>query len=167
MRVEAEARLGAEKGKHSDERKPHFSGFRARKLNSRLGTLYLMVPKVRKGGYMPFFLTDRKRSESTLIGLVPEAFLNGVSTLKIERLARSSGLKSLSASRVSEITSGLDERVKEFWTRPLKGEYPFYGKMPYMRGSGWTVGSSPWRLWQLTVWITSDRGWRWSRCMGK
>ncbi|NPV84138.1 MAG: hypothetical protein HPY46_11225, partial [Candidatus Aminicenantes bacterium] len=28
MRVEAEARVGAEKGKHSEERKTHFSGYR-------------------------------------------------------------------------------------------------------------------------------------------
>ncbi len=127
MRVEAEAKVGTPEGKHSQERKTHFSGFRVRKLNSRLGTLYLMVPKLRKGGCIPFFLTERKRSEAALMGLVQEAFINGVSTRKIERLAGSLGIESPSASRVSEITSGLDERVKEFRTRPLKGEYPFYG----------------------------------------
>ena len=60
MRVEAEARVGAEKAKHSKERVTHFSGYRVRKLYSRVGTLYLMVSKVRKGGYIPFFLADRK-----------------------------------------------------------------------------------------------------------
>jgi len=125
MRVEAEARVGAEKGKHSKERVTHFSGYRVRKLNSRVGTLYLMVPKVRKGGYIPFFLTERKRSEVALMSLVQEAFISGVSTRKIERLARALGIESLSASQVSEITSGLDERVKEFRTRLLKEEYPF------------------------------------------
>jgi len=125
MRVEAEARVGAEKGKHSEERKTHFSGYRVRKLNSRVGTLYLMVPKVRKGGYIPFFLTERKRSEVALMSLVQEAVINGVSTRKIERLARALGIESLSASQVSEIASGLDERVKEFRTRLLKEEYPF------------------------------------------
>lgn len=125
MRVEAEARVGAEKGKHSEERKTHFSGYRVRKLHSRVGTLYLMVPKVRKGGYIPFFLTERKRSEVALMSLVQEAFINGVSTRKIERLARALGIESLSASQVSEITRSLDERVQEFRTRLLKEEYPF------------------------------------------
>ncbi|MGB9864328.1 MAG: IS256 family transposase, partial [Candidatus Saccharicenans sp.] len=125
MRVEAEAKVGAPKGKHSEERKTDFSGCRVRKLNSRVGTLYLMVPKLRKGGYIPFFLTERKRSEAALMSLVQEAFINGVSTRKIERLARALGIDSLSASQVSEITRGLDEQVKEFRMRPLKGEYPF------------------------------------------
>lgn len=50
MRVEAGAKVGVPRGKRSQARKPHFSGFRVRMLNSRLGTLYLMVPKVRQSG---------------------------------------------------------------------------------------------------------------------
>ncbi len=103
----------------------YFSGYRVRKLNSRVGTMYLLVPKVRKGGYIPFFVTGRKRSEAALLSLVQEAFINGVSTRKIERLARSLGIESISASQVSEITRGLDERVEEFRNRELKAEYPF------------------------------------------
>jgi len=125
MRVEAEAKVGAEKHKHSKERVTYFSGYRVRKLNSRVGTIYLLVPKVRKGGYIPFFVTERKRSEAALLSLVQEAFINGVSTRKIERLARSLGIESISASQVSEITRGLDERVEEFRNRELKAEYPF------------------------------------------
>jgi transposase-like protein len=67
----------------------------------------------------------RKRSEAALISLVQEAFINGVSTRKIERLARSLGIESLSASQVSEIKTELDERVKESRMRPLKAEYVF------------------------------------------
>lgn len=77
MRVEAEARVGAPRGKHSPERKTYFSGYRGGELNSRVGTLYLMVSKVRKGGYILFFLTERKRSEAALMSLVEEAFVNG------------------------------------------------------------------------------------------
>ena len=67
----------------------------------------------------------RKRSEAALISLVQEAFINGVSKRKIERLARSLGIESLSASQVLEITRELDERVKESRTRLLKAEYVF------------------------------------------
>ena len=35
------------------------------------------------------------------------------------------GIESISASQVSEITKGLDERVEEFRTRGLGEEYPF------------------------------------------
>ena len=83
------------------------------------------MPEVRKGGYIPFFVTGRKRSEAALLSLVQEAFINGVSRRKIERLARSVGIESISASKLPEITRGLDERVEELRRRELKAEYPF------------------------------------------
>ncbi len=125
MKIESEAKVGAGRGKHSGERKTYFSGYRVKRLDSRVGTLYLVVPKVRKGGYVPFFVIERKRSEAALISLIQEAFINGVSTRKIERLAKSLGIEGISASEVSEITKGLDGRVEEFRTRQLKAEYPF------------------------------------------
>lgn len=45
------------------------------RLDTRMGTMYLMVPKVRQGGYIPFFVTERKRSEAALIQVVQESFL--------------------------------------------------------------------------------------------
>lgn len=88
MQMEAEAKVGAKKGKHSKDRRTNFSGTRVRRMDTRLGTIYLFIPKVRKGGYIPFFITERKRSEQALILLIQEAFINGVSTRKIERLAK-------------------------------------------------------------------------------
>ena len=53
-----------------------------------------------------------------------ECWLNGVSTRKIENIAKRLGIESLSASEVSEINSGLDQMVDEFRTRRLDAEYP-------------------------------------------
>lgn len=125
MKIEAESKVGAAKNEHSDERKTHFSGYRPRRFDTRLGTVYLMVPKVRKGGYVPFFITEKKRSEQALLGMVQEAFINGVSTRKIERIAKSMGIKNISASQVSQINKGLNKQVEEFRNRPLDAEYPF------------------------------------------
>jgi transposase-like protein len=124
MQMEAELKVGAEKGKHSALRSTYFSGHRVRRFDTRLGTTYLLVPKLRKGGYIPFFVVERKRSEQALIQVVQEAFINGVSTRKIERLAKSLGIENLSASQVSEINKGLDEQVEAFRSRPLESEYP-------------------------------------------
>ena len=88
MLIEAESKVGAEKGKHSKERRTYFSRARVRRMDTRLGTIYLYIPKLRKGGYVPFFVTERKRSELALATLVQEAFINGVSTPRIERLAQ-------------------------------------------------------------------------------
>jgi putative transposase len=124
MQLEAEQKVGAQKGSHSTERTTHFSGNRLRRFDTRLGTMYLLVPKLRKGGYVPFFVTERKRSEAALIEVVQEAYINGVSTRKIEHLAKKLGVETLSASQVSEINKGLDDQVKAFRERPLGAEYP-------------------------------------------
>jgi putative transposase len=83
-----------------------------------------MVPKLRNQGYIPFFVTERKRSEAALIQVVQEAFVQGVSTRKMEKLARSLGIENLSRSQVSEMTKGLNEQVQYFRSRPLTGRYP-------------------------------------------
>jgi transposase-like protein len=58
------------------------------------------------------------------MSLVQEAFINGVSTRKIERLARRMGIENISASQVSEINKGLSEQVEYFRHRPLEAVYP-------------------------------------------
>jgi len=49
--------------------------------------------------------------------VVQEAFINGVSTRKIERLARALGIETMSASQVSEINKGLTQEVEAFRNR--------------------------------------------------
>jgi putative transposase len=69
MRIEAEAKVGATKGKHAKERTTYFSGARAPRVDTRLGTVYLLVPKVRKGGYVLFFISERRRSAAWKVAL--------------------------------------------------------------------------------------------------
>ena len=112
------------KGKHSRDRTTYRCGTRVRRFDTRLGTLYMVIPKLRKGGYIPFFVTEKKRSEQALIEVIQEAWKNGISTRKIDRVAKSLGIENISASQVSEINKGLDDMVHEFRTRPLETEYP-------------------------------------------
>ncbi len=123
MRIEAEAKVGAVKGKHTNERTTYFSGARVRRVDTRLGTVYLTVPKVRKGGYIPFFISERRRSEQALIAVIQEAFINGVSTRKIERLAQAMGIENISAAQVSEFNRELDAQVEVFRSCALEEEY--------------------------------------------
>lgn len=124
IEVEVAGKTNAEKGKHSTERTNYRCGTRVRRFDTRLGTMYLVIPKLRKGGYIPFFVTEKKRSEQALIEVIQEAWKNGISTRKIERVAKSLGIESISASQVSEINKGLDDMVEEFRNRRLDEEYP-------------------------------------------
>ena len=62
MQLEAESLVGADKNKHSKERRTYFSGYRVRRFDTRLGTLYLMLPKRRNGGYVAFFVGGHKKT---------------------------------------------------------------------------------------------------------
>lgn len=122
--MEAEHKVGAERGKHTIERTTHFSGTRVRRFDTRLGSIYLLIAKLHRGCFIPFFVTERKRSEGALIDVVQAAFVNGVCARKIERLAKALGVENLSPSQVSEINKGLDEQVEAFRRRALEAEYP-------------------------------------------
>jgi transposase-like protein len=124
MEIEVANKVGAQKGEHSTERTTHLSGTRVRRFDTRMGTMYLTIPKLRKGGYVPFFVTAKKRSEQALMQIIQEAWVSGISTRKIERLAKSMGIEQISASQVSEVNKELDAMVDEFRNRPLQAEYP-------------------------------------------
>lgn len=87
---------------------------RPHRLDTRMDTMYIMVPKVWHCGYIPFFVTERNRSEAALIQAVQEAFVQGISTRKMEKLAKSLEIESLSRSQVSKTTKGLNKQVNAF-----------------------------------------------------
>lgn len=69
------AAAGSKKSERTEGRNGYCSGYQLRRLDMRMGTMYLMVPKVRQGGYITFFATKRKCSEAALIQVVQEAFV--------------------------------------------------------------------------------------------
>lgn len=124
MDVELATKIQANKSERTEERKGYRSGYRVRRFDSRMGTIYLLVPKLRQGGYIPFFVSEKSRSEAALINVIQEAYINGVSTRKIRRLAQSLGIESISRGQVSNITRELNEQVQAFRNRMLKKTYP-------------------------------------------
>jgi putative transposase len=94
-------------------------------MDTRLETIYLLVPKLRKGSYALFFISERKRYGQALNAVVQEAFIYGVSTRKIERLAKAMGIENISAGQVSEINKELTVQADSFRKRLLEEEYPF------------------------------------------
>jgi hypothetical protein len=54
-----------------------------------------------------------------------EAYVNGVSTRKVDRLVEQLGIQGMDKDRVSRLCSELDEHVEAFRTGPLEGAYPY------------------------------------------
>lgn len=75
MEAEVNQQLNAEKSERVNSRIGYRSGYYPRRFDARMGTLYLMVPKVRQGSYIPFFVTERKYSKAALIQVVQEVFV--------------------------------------------------------------------------------------------
>ena len=50
--------LGAEQNERTDSRNVYRSGYCPRRLDTRMGTMYLMVPKIRREGYIRFLLQN-------------------------------------------------------------------------------------------------------------
>lgn len=124
MEVEVTAKINASKSERNPQRSGYRSGYRVRRFDTRMGTMYLFVPKLRNGGYVPFFVTEKKRSEVALMNVIQEAYINGVSTRKIDKLAKSLGIDSISRGQVSQITKELNDQVAAFRERPLQEIYP-------------------------------------------
>lgn len=125
MEAQVAAQIGAEHGERSPERATWRNGYRAREWDTRVGTIELAIPKLRSGSYFPSFLEPRRRAEQALVAVVQEAYVNGVSTRKVDRLIEQMGVHGMSKDQVSRLCRGLDEQVKAFRERPLEGRYPY------------------------------------------
>jgi transposase-like protein len=122
MGAEADAICGAPYGMVSEQRVNRRNGYRSRRWDTRVGTVELAVPKLRAGTYFPdWLLTRRRRAEQALISVVATAYLLGVSTRRVDKLAETLGIASLSKSQVSELAKSLDAAVEQFRNRPLDG----------------------------------------------
>ncbi len=125
MEAEVAGQIGAGLHEKSPTRLTHRNGYRERSWNTRAGEIELAIPRLRSGSYFPSFLEPRSRSEQALVAVVQEAYINGVSTRKVDRLVSQLGLSGMSRSAVSRLCAGLDEQVSAFRERPLEGRYPY------------------------------------------
>jgi len=126
MEAEISAQIGAARGEVSAERTSHRNGYRPRSWETRVGELELAIPRARSGpAYFPSFLEPRRRAEQAIVAVVLEAYVNDVSTRKVDRLVEQLGIQGMTKDRVSALCRGLDEQVEVFRSRPLGGAYPY------------------------------------------
>jgi putative transposase len=126
MEAEVGGLTGAGLGERApDRRQAQRNGYRPRRWDTRVGELELAIPKLRQGSYFPSFLEPRRRAEQALVAVVQEAYVNGISTRKVDRLVEQLGLRGMSKDQVSRLCRGLDEQVTVFCERPLAGAYPY------------------------------------------
>src|SRR3954465_9732322 len=126
MEAEVSAMIGAAYSERAPERRTaQRNGYRERVWDTRVGAMELAIPKLRSGpGYFPSFLEPRRRAEQALVAVVQEAYVNGVSTRKVDRVVEQLGVR-MTKDQVSRLCRRLDEQVAAFRERPLEGAYPY------------------------------------------
>lgn len=125
MAFQVDELCGAGRHERCQTRSNCRNGYRPRRLETRLGTLDLRIPKLRHGSYFPPFLEPRKTTEQALVAVVQEAWIQGVSTRKVDDLVQALGMTGISKSQVSKLCEEIDARVTDFLTRPLVGDWPY------------------------------------------
>jgi len=126
MEVEVTQHVGASRYERTTERTGERNGARERRWDTRVGSITLRVPRVRDGSYFPSLLEPRRRAERALVAVVQEAYVQGVSTRRVDDLAQALGLNGISKSQVSLVCGELDAEVERFRSRPLgETRYPY------------------------------------------
>jgi putative transposase len=125
MELEVAEQLGAERHERPAERTGYGNGYRERPWDTRVGTIELQVPRVRDGSFFPSLLEPRRRAERALVSVVQEAYIQGISTRRVDELVQALGMQGISESQVSRMCAELDKEVESFRTRKLTGPYPY------------------------------------------
>ena len=121
MEADESSRTGAGYGERNPERVTQRNGYRSRAWDTRVGTMELQIPKLREGSYFPSLLEPRRRSERALLAVIRQAYVEGVSTRRVDDLVEALGCEGISKSQVSRICQELDGVVESFLGRPLGG----------------------------------------------
>jgi putative transposase len=126
--AEATAFIGAEPHERTSARTNLRNGARDKLVATAAGDLTIKIPKVRAGSFFPSLLAPRRRVDVALHAVVMQAWVEGVSTRKVDDLVAALGVESgISKSEVSRICAALDTDVAAWRGRDLGAQ-----AMPYM-----------------------------------
>ena len=122
--AEASAFIGAVPHERTDARTNQRNGTRDKVVTTGVGDLNLKIPKTRTGSFFPALLAPRRRIDVALHAVIMQAYIEGVSTRRVDDLVIAMGGTVVSKSEVSRICAQLDAEVATWRTRPLD-EQPF------------------------------------------
>ena len=121
--AEATAFIGAEPHQRSEARTNQRNGSRDKLVATAAGDLTIKIPKVRQGSFFPSLLSPRRRVDVALHAVIMQAWIEGVSTRRVDDLVAALGVESgISKSEVSRICAQLDTDVAAWRTRSLAGQ---------------------------------------------
>jgi transposase-like protein len=125
LEAEMTEHLQAAPHERTDTRRGHRNGYKPRQLNTRVGTLDLLVPQDREGTFSTQLFDRYQRNEKALVLALMEMTIKGVSTRKVADVTERLCGTSFSKSTVSRLSADLDEELEAWRNRPLEKAYPY------------------------------------------
>lgn len=127
IEAELEHKINADHYERSESRKTYRNGYRDRKtpLKTGLGQISIRIPKIRKGSFFPSVLEKYSRIDQALISVIGNAYINGVSTRKMEKVFKKIGIEKMDKNIVSRCANELDSHVQEWKNRELDSNYAY------------------------------------------
>jgi len=117
--AEATSHIGAGLHQRNDDRTTRRNGTRDKLVTTAAGDLTVKIPKVRTGSFFPALLAPRRRIDVALHAVVMQAYVEGVSTRRVDDLVIAMGGTGISKSEVSRICAQLDTEAAIWRTRTL------------------------------------------------
>jgi transposase-like protein len=101
------------------------NGFYERDYVTGLGVIQLRIPRTRLRSFLPRCIEPLQRRSPEVAELIRQAFLRGISTRQVGRVAAVVTGEAVSAQTVSKLTRVLDQAVEAFHHRPLGDDWAY------------------------------------------
>ena len=133
--AEAAAVIGAQRYERTPQRTNRRNGTRPKTVATTAGEVELAIPKLRTGSFFPSLLHPRRRVDKALYAVICSAWIEGVSTRKVDDLVKALG----NESGISRSRSQGSARAS---TRACTSSSP----------AAWTTPGSPTCSWTPRTW---------------
>lgn len=119
MEAERDKFVNANLKEKTEERQAVRNGYYERQLTIPVGTIELKIPRTRDGEFSTQLFEKYSRMDQSLVLMMIESVINGVSTRKVTKLVEAIAGKQVSKSFVSNMLKRLDPEIKKWSERPL------------------------------------------------
>jgi transposase-like protein len=116
---------GAKRYERSPDRVDSRAGHYERGLDTQAGNVKLKVPKLRTIPFETQIIERYRRRESSVEEALMEMYLAGVSVRRVEDITQALWGTRVSPGTVSNLNQKVYERIEQWRTRPINGEYPY------------------------------------------
>jgi transposase-like protein len=125
MELDRDEHIGVGSYERGEGRRSQRNGYKTRQLYTRVGALTLRVPQTRDGDFYPVILERYQRSEKALVLALAEAYIQGVSTRKMQMITEQLMGKEFSSTTISRFSANLDAELDTWRERSFQKAYPY------------------------------------------